>query len=227
MDDTVTCLVRGPASTYPRGFIWLIPTWFLLLSGAAVLLGTNASSTGQMPFWLGATELGSLLIAACIAVGALLGVRRRSFRADSDGIWLGVRTTHKRPKLRQVRLPWPDIAQLRLLPRHYGVLVEITLDPTARITRRPIFSEQVLLWFGALALPFWFGRGMPALTMPTGHPPRYQVKICDRTAAELRLDMAPLMPDSMSIRVATKKSATRVTVPSPAKPYSQPPTPVA
>jgi hypothetical protein len=227
MDDTVTCLVRGPASMYPRGFIWLIPVWFTILGGAAVLVGTDASSTGQMPLWLGLTEIGGLLIATCIAVGVLATVRHRAFRADRHGIWLGVRTTRKRPKLRQVHISWPDVAQLQLVTRRYGVLVQITLSPAARIIHRPNPGKQLVLWLGALAMPFAFGRGTPALTTPTADPPRYQIKVCDRTAAELKLALAAVKPDTLPVRVATKKSALRFTVSPQGKPYSRPPTPVA
>ena len=90
-----------------------------------------------MPLWLGVTELGGLLIAACIRCACLLTVRHRAFRADSHGIWLGVRTNAQRPKLRQVHLTWSDVAQLRMVPRRYGVLLEITLGPAARIVHRP------------------------------------------------------------------------------------------
>jgi hypothetical protein len=227
VDETVTCLVRGPASRYPPGFTWIIPAWFAILSGAAVLVGTEASSTGQMPLWLGLTELAGLLIAACTALAVLATVRRRAFRADREGIWLGSRTTRKRPKLRQVSLSWPDVAELRMIPRRYGVLLEITLSPAARIADRPGFGKQILLWLGALAMPFAFGRGTPALTTPSGNPPRYHVKICDRTASELKLVLAPVRPDGLPVRVATKKGALRITAPSPGKPYSRPPTPVA
>jgi hypothetical protein len=226
VDNTVVCLVRGPASKYPRGFIWLIPVWFAILSGAAVLLGTDASSTGEMPLWLGATEIIGLLIATCTAVGVLATVRRRAFRADQHGIWLGVRTTRKQPKLRQVHLSWADVAQVILLPRRYGVLAEITLSPAARIAHRPGPGKQVLLWLGALIMPFAFGRGMPALTMPSAAPPRYRVKICDRGTAELKLALAGVKPDTVPVRVVTKKVAMRAVAPG-KQPLSRPPTPVA
>ena len=145
MDDTVTCLVRGPASRYPRGFVWLIPAWFAILSAAVVLLGQRASVNGRLPLWLGLTEIGGLLIVACIVFAVLLTVRQRAFRADSNGIWLGVRTSRKRPKLRQVHLVWPEIAQLRMVPRRYGVLLDITLSPAARIVHRPSLAKQLLL----------------------------------------------------------------------------------
>ena len=227
MDDNVTCLVRGAASKYPRGFLWLIPVWFAILSGAAVLLGANASSTGQMPLWLGVTELGGLLIASCIAFGVLATVRHRAFRADSRGILLGVRTTRREPKLRQVHLDWADVRELQLYPRRYGVLLQITLVPAARIAHRVSPGKQVLLWLGALTMPFAFGRGRPGLTAPTASPPRYDVKICDRTATDLKLALTGIKPEALPVRVMTRKSALRLTVPPPGKPYSRPPTPVA
>jgi len=226
VDDTVTCLVRGPASRYPRGFIWLVPAWFAILGGAAVLVGADASSTGQMPLWLGLTEIGSLLIAACIVFGVLLTVQHRAFRADGHGVWLGVRTTRKRPKLRQVHLSWPDVAQVRMVPRRYGVLLEITLSPAARIVYRPGPATQVLVWLGALVMPFVFGRGTPALTMPRLDPPRYRVKICDRTAVELKLALAAVTPGEVPVQVVPRKGALRFPVPPRGKPLSLPPSPV-
>ncbi len=238
MDDTVTCLVRGPASKYPRGFVWLIPAWFAILSGAVLLVGAHASITGKLPFWLGLTEIGGLLITACTVFAVLATVRKPAFRADTHGIWLGVRTTRKRPKLRQVHLAWPDIAQLRMVSRRYGVLLEITLSPAARIVHRPGLPKQVLMLLGMLVMPIGFGRGRPALTAPGIDPPRYQIKICDRTAAQLKLALATVKPDELPVRVLTKKGALRFTMPPPRpsppskppqsrKPFSRrPPTPV-
>jgi hypothetical protein len=228
VDETVTCLVRGPASRYPRGFVWLIPAWFAILSGAALLLGARASTTGRMPLWLGLTEVGGLVIAACTMGGVLATVRHRAFRADTYGIWLGIRTTRKRPKLRQVHLAWADIAQLRMVPRRYGVLLDITLSPAARIVHRPGPAKQLLLFLGALVMPFAFGRGTPALTQPNMDPPRYHVKICDRTAAELKQALAAVQPATLPVGVLTKRGALRFTVPPPSrKPFSRrPPTPV-
>ena len=229
MDDTVTCLVRGPGSRYPRGFVWLIPAWFAILTGAAVLLGTVASTNGQIPLWLGLTEVGGLLIAACTAVAVLSTVQHRAFRADSHGIWLGIRTTRKRPKLRQVHLSWAEIAQLRMIPHRYGVLLEITLSPAARIVHRPGAARQVLRFLGAFLMPFIFGRGTPALTVPRADPPRYQVKICDRTAIELKRALAAVHPDNVLVGVLGRKGALRFAAPPPPrKPVSRrPPTPVA
>jgi hypothetical protein len=227
VEETVICLVRGPASRYPRGFIWLVPVWFAILAGAALIVGTEASTTGQMPLWLGLSELGSLLIAATIAASVLATMRQRAFRANNHGIWLGIRTKRARPKLRQVHLTWSDIAQVRLVPRSYGTLLEIMLNPAARIVHRPSPGKQVLLWLGALVMPFAFGRGMPGLTMPGADPPRYRVKICDRAAAELKVALIAVRPDTVPVRVVTKKSALRLPAAPSRKPVSRPPTPVA
>jgi hypothetical protein len=193
-----------------------------------VLLGTVASTTGQIPLWLGGTEVGGLLIAACTAIAVLSTVQHHAFRASSEGIWLGIRTTRKRPRLRQVHLSWAEIAQLRMTPRRYGVLLEITLSPAARIVHRPGAARQLLRFLGALLMPFMFGRGTPALTMARMDPPRYQIKICDRTAIELKHALAAVHPDTVHVGLLRKKGLRFVAPPPPRKPVSRrPPTPVA
>jgi hypothetical protein len=220
LDDTVTCLVRGPGSRYPRGFLWLIPAWFVIVAAAVVIIGNRAS--GHIPRWLSASEVGGLVVAFGTLLSVLATVRRRAFRADKHGIWLGVRTKRKRPKLRQVHLAWPEVAQLRVVPRSYGALLEITLGPSARIVHRPGLPRQGLLLLGSLIMPVGFGRGRPALTMPRMDPPRYLIKICDHNPAELRAALAPLKPDEVQLRVLVKKGALRFTVPPQRTPVLQP-----
>jgi hypothetical protein len=214
--DDVTCLVRGPGSRYPRGFLLAVPVWFAILTVVVLFVGHKAS--GHVPLWLGITEIGGLLVAAIIAGSVLATVRRRAFRADAHGIWLGCRTTRKRPKLRQVHLAWPEIAQIRLLPRRYGALLEITLGPSARIVQRPSLARQTLLLLGTLLLPFAVGRGRPGLTMPRANPPRYLVKICDLTPVQLRAELAAVQPGTVPVRLMTKKAQLRLTVPPPRTP---------
>jgi hypothetical protein len=216
LDDTVTCLVRGAGSRYPRGFIWLIPAWFAIAAAAVIAAGDHAS--GRLPLWLGLSEIGGLLIAFFTLLCVLATVRRRAFGADQHGIWLGVRTSRKRPRLRQVQLAWPEIAQLRMVPRRYGLLLEITLSPAARIVHRPGLARQALVLAGALILPFGFGRGRPALTMPRLDPPRYLIKICDHDPAQLRAALAPVKPDNVQLRLLAKKGALRFRVPPPREP---------
>ena len=225
MTDTVTCLVRGPASRYPRGFLWLIPAWFIILSAVVMALVTHAN--GRMPLWLGLPEIGGLALAAITMFCVLATVRHYAFRADIHGVVLGVATQRKRPKLRQVYLPWPDIAQVRMVRRRYGLLLEISLAPSAPVAHRPGPGRQALVLLGALILPFGFGRGTPALTMPRSKPPRYRVKICDVSPAELKEALAVVQPAGPPVRVLMKKGALRLTLSPGRRPYSQqPPTPV-
>jgi hypothetical protein len=195
LEDTVTCLVRGPASRYPRGFRWLIPAWFVILSLAALAVGRHLS--GRLPAWLGLTEIGGLAIAAITAFCVLATMRQPAFRADEHGIRLGFSAKRKRPRLRQVQLAWPEIAQLRIVDRYYGASLEITLGPAARIVHRPSVGRQALLLLGMLILPFAFGRGSPALTCARMDPPRYRMKICDVSAADLQLALASVKPDEV------------------------------
>jgi hypothetical protein len=226
MNDTVTCLVRGPASRYPRGFLWLIPVWFIILS--VVVLAFVRHASGRTPLWLGLPEIGGLALAAITMFCVLVTVRHYAFRADSHGIVLGIATSRRRPKLRQIYVPWPDIAQMRILRRHYGVLLEISLGPSAPIAYRQGLADQALTLLGALIIPFGFGRGTPALTMPRSNPPRYRVKVCDVAPAELREALAAVQPAGTPVRVLMTKGTFRLTMAPPRRPFSQqPPTPVA
>jgi hypothetical protein len=226
LEDTVTCLVRGPASRYPRGFIWLIPAWFVILSAAVLAVGRIAG--GGVPVWLGVTELGGLTIAAGTALSVLATVRQPAFRADKHGIYLGIITSRKQPRRRLVQLAWPDIAQLRIVPRRYGALLEISLGPAARIVHRPGPGQQAMLMLGMLVMPFAFGRGTPALTAARMDPPRYRLKICDTSSADLRDALNSVKPDALKVRVLSSTAALRFSVPPPRKPATRrPPTPVA
>jgi hypothetical protein len=207
LDDIYTFLVRGPASRFPRGYIWLIPVWFTIL-GAAVAFASRRLS-GRLPLWLGAAELGGLLLAGFVLIGVLGTVRRHAFRVSDHGIWLGVRTARKRPKLRQVHLPWSDVTQLRLVSRRYGTLLEISLGPAARIVPRMMLGRHALLLLGVLVMPVGFGRGRPALTAARSDPPRYLVKLCDVSPADVRQVLAELKPPALGVRVLANTGALR------------------
>lgn len=216
MNDFVTYLVRGPASRYPRGYLWLFPLWFAILSGAVALIGIRLD--GHLPLWLGVTEIGGLLVAMWTAVLVLLTARRAAFRADRTGILLGTRTIRRRPKRRRVYLPWSDIAQVTLVPRRYSVLADIVLGPGAVWVPRPSGREQAGLLLGALLMPFGVGRGRPALTMARQRPPGYRVRICETTAGQLRLALYELAPETVPVRVANSMAALRLITPRPPRP---------
>lgn len=212
MDEIYTFLVRGPASRLPRGYLWLVPIWLAVI-GAAVALGLRHFNN-PVPVWLLGTEVGGLALGGVILLGVLLTIRHHALRANRTGIWLGVSTTRKRPRMRQVHIPWADIYQLRMASRRYGVLLEIALGPAARIVARPGPGRQALMLLGMLVMPFGFGRGRPALTAARSDPPRYLVKVCDVTPAELRQMLGSVKPPEVPLRIATKAAALRyATVP--------------
>ena len=76
-------------------------------------------------------------------------------------------------------------------------------------------------------MPFAFGRGRPALTMPSVGSAALSDQDLRPDGAELKLALAAVKPDAVPVRVMTKKGALRLTMPPPGKPFSRPPTPVA
>jgi hypothetical protein len=211
VDEVVICLVRGPGSRYPRGYLWLFPIWLAILGVAVNLVGMRLA--GHLPLWLGASEIGGLAVATFTAMCVLLTTRRVAFRADSTGILLGTRSIRKRPRRRRVFLPWSDIAQVTLVPRRYTVLADVVLGPTAIWVPRPNLRQQAALLLGALLLPFGLGRGRPALTMIRRHTPGYRVTICEMTAGQLRLALHQLAPETVPIRVVNSTAALRAITP--------------
>jgi hypothetical protein len=207
LDEIYTFLVRGPASRLPRGYVSLIPVWFAIL-GALIALGLRYL-TSPVPLWLLGSEISSMVIAAFVLVGVLLTVRRHAFRVNAAGIWLGISTTRKRPKLRQVHIPWAEISQVRMASRRYGLLLEISLGPAARIITRPSVGKQALLLLATVVMPFGFGRGRPALTAARSDPPRYLIKLCEVEPAQLRQVLAGVKPPDVPVRIATKAAALR------------------
>jgi len=213
VDEVVTCLVRGPASRYPRGYLWLFPGWFVILSVAVAVIGARVD--GHLPLWLGVSEIGGLLVAMLAAMCVLVTARRVAFRANDGGILLGTRTIRKRPRRRRVYLPWADVAQVSLVPRRYSVLADIVLSPAAPWMPAPNRRQHAALLLVALLMPFGVGRGRPALTMPRQRPPGYRVRICEMSAGQLRLALHEVAPDAVPIRVVNSMAALRAITPRP------------
>jgi hypothetical protein len=207
LDEIYTFLVRGPASRLPRGYVWLIPLWCVILAGLVALALRYLHS--PVPLWLLGTELGGMLTGGLVLIGVLLTLRRHAFRINHTGIWLGISTTRRRPKLRQVHIPWADIDQVRMVSRRYGVLAEIALGSDARIVAPLSLGRQAAMLLGMLVMPFGFGRGRPALTAARSDPPRYLIKICDVSPVYLREVLAAVKPAEVPVRIATKAAALR------------------
>lgn len=203
VNETFTALVRGPSTKLPRGYLWLIPIWLLAI--VAVLRYAWIRVLGPIEWWYCGQALAGLAFAALVMLSVLATVRHVAFRADGNGIRLGIRTDRKRPKRRQAYLWWSDIQQLAIIPRHYGLLLEITLGPSARIMPHRTAPRQALLWLGMLIMPVGLGRGTPRLTEPRSTPPHYRVRICDVTPNEMAVALAPLAPPAVDIAMLTRR----------------------
>jgi hypothetical protein len=203
LDDSFAALVRGPSTRYPRGFALLFPVWVAAIFAAAWVAWLRV--IGPMPWWYAGTLTGGLLIAGITASAVLATIRQPAFRADRNGIRLGLRTERKRPRNRQAHLWWSDVRQLRIEPRHYGLMVEISLGPAARIVRRRGPLRQVLLWSTMLIMPFGLGRGTPRLTEPRRKDPQYRVRLYDVTPEELGLALAGLALPAVEIIVISRR----------------------
>ena len=202
MDDSLAVRVRGSSSTLPRGYLWLVPVWFAV---AAALLWREWSRLGPaMPRWYGGMLLGALVITVVTFVSVLRTVRHLAFRADANGIRLGIRTDRKRPRQRQIHLWWSDVQTVNIMPRRYGALVEITLAPAARIARRRSLWRQAVLMCGMLVMPVFLGRGTPRLTEPRSRAPQYRVRLCDVTPAEMGVALASFALPEVEIVVLSR-----------------------
>jgi hypothetical protein len=203
LDDSFAALVRGPSTTYPRGFPLLFPVWLAVAFGGVWIAWLRV--IGPMQWWYAGTLTGGLLIAGLTVAAVFATIRQPAFRADRNGIRLGLRTERKRPRNRQAHLWWSDVRQLRIEPRRYGVLVEVSLGPAARIVRRRGPVRQALLWFGTLIMPFGLGRGTPRLTEPRRKDPQYRVRLYDVTPEELGLALASLALPAVEIIVISRR----------------------
>jgi hypothetical protein len=203
LDDSFAALVRGPSTTYPRGFPLLFPVWLAVIFAAVWIAWLRV--IGPMQWWYAGALIGGMLIAGITVSAVLATIRQPAFRADRNGIRLGLRTERKRPRNRQAHLWWSDVRQLRIEPRRYGLLVEISLGPAARILRRRGPVRQGLLWCVMLVMPFGLGRGTPRLTEPRRKDPQYRVRLYDVTPEELGLALAGLALPAVEIIVISRR----------------------
>lgn len=196
MQDRYAALVKGPSALFPRGFLWLIPLWF---AGIALLLQFK----GQTPPWYGYAALLGLLLAAVTLLLVLTFVRNNAFVADSSGIWLGLRAGatrrlgRRRRAVRQVA--WPQIEQLRVVPRSYGARLDIMLGEAAPILGFWRAVGKIAANGLLVIIPVSYLFRSPGLLSPRTEPPRYRVPLYDVTAAQLRLALAQLAPATVPV----------------------------
>jgi hypothetical protein len=203
VDETFTALVRGPGSKLPRGYLFLIPAWIAAIVG--LLWYGWTTMVGPLAWWYIDLAVGGLAFSSLVLFWVMVTVRRLAFRVDLNGIRLGVRSKRKRPRRRQVYLWWAHIEELSIMPRHYGLMLEITLSPTAQLTPHRGWFRQILLMLAMLVLPAGLGRGAPRLTEPRTTAPHYRIRICDVTPEELGMVLAPLAPADVDIMLLSRR----------------------
>jgi hypothetical protein len=203
MDESFSALVRGPSSRLPRGYLYLVPVWCAVAAGAFWYGWSRL--VGTLPLWYGALLGAGVVVAAILLTWVLMSVRHLAFRADANGIRLGIRSSRKRPRQRQAHLWWADVQEITIAPRHYGSRVAISLGPSARIVRRRPPWRQGLLMIGMLLLPLCLGRGTPKLTEPRNSAPQYRVRLYEVKPEELGLALAALALPSVQIVVMSRR----------------------
>ena len=195
MENRYSGIVTGPAPMFPRGYLLLIPVWYVVLSGLLVIKGR------WLPFWYMAIALGALLLATLILAGVLATMRQKAFFTDENGIWLGIVTRRRRSRRQRILLPWSHIAQLRITRRHCGAELEIVLSPAASIIHRRYHIVSGIFFAGVTVIipPRWIGR-RPALLSPRTKPPQYRVPICD-TPGQLGAALSAIAPPTVRVTV--------------------------
>ncbi len=195
MENRYSGIVTGPAPMFPRGYLLLIPVWYVVLSGLLVIKGR------WLPFWYMTIALASLLLATLILAGVLATMRQKAFFADEHGIWLGIVTRRRRSRRQRILLPWSHIAQLGITRKHYGAQLEIVLSPAASIIgRHHIVSGIFFAGVTVIIPPRWIGR-RPALLSPRAKPPQYRVPLCD-APGQLGAALAAIAPPTVRIAIA-------------------------
>jgi hypothetical protein len=196
VENRYSGIVTGPAPMFPRGYLLLIPVWYVVLAALLVIKGR------WLPFWYMAIALSSLLIATLILAGVLATMRQKAFFADENGIWLGIVTRRKRSRRQRILLPWSHIAQLRITDRHYGARLEIVLSPAASIIGRRHHIVSGIFFAGVTVIipPRWIGR-RPALLSPRAKSPQYRVPLCD-TAVQLGAALSAIAPPTVQVTLA-------------------------
>ena len=204
MENRYAALVRGSSAIFPRGYLWLIPVWY-------VVIAALVQFKGKQPSWYVPYALGALALAAIILLVVLSTVRNNAFLADDSGIWLGLRGGARRRFSRRRRqnrhLPWPEVQRLRIVFRRYGARIDIFL-PAAPVSSRGRAVWRVTATGLAVGLtvliPFAYLFRSPAILRPRRNPHRYRIPLYDVTPEELQLALVPLVPPNLPIAVRAR-----------------------
>jgi hypothetical protein len=143
VENRYAALVKGPSAVFPRGFLWLIPLWYLVLVAVT-------RYKGRLPSWYALCALGATLLAVLLLIAVLATLRNNAFVADESGILLGLRGAAQRRigrRRRQKHLAWDEVSQLRIAYRPYRhrdrAASSRVLVPVARPAPAALGSGQV------------------------------------------------------------------------------------
>jgi len=207
VENRYTALVRGSSAIFPRGFLWLIPIWYVVIA-AAIKFKDRAPLWYEPMRWYEPVALGALLLGALTLLVVLSTIRNNAFLADDSGIWLGLRGGARRrfgPRRRQNRqLPWSEIQQLKIVYRRYGARIDILLPPPPATSRgRAIWRVTATSLAAGLTviIPLTYLFRTPAILRPRRDPHRYRIPLYDVAPEELRLALVPFVPPNLPIAV--------------------------
>ena len=207
MEHRYTALVRGSSAIFPRGFLWLIPIWYVAIA-AAIKFKDRAPLWYEPMRWYEPIALGALLLAALTLLVVLSTIRNNAFLVDDSGIWLGLRGGARRrfgPRRRRNRhLPWAEIQQIRIVYRRYGARVDVYLPAVPASGRGRAFwrvtATSLAAGLTVLIPPAYLFR-YPAILRPRMDRRRYRIPLYDVMPEELRMALLPLVPPNLPIAV--------------------------
>ena len=207
MENRYAALVRGSSAIFPRGFLWLIPIWYVAIAAAFKLKDRAPMWYEPMRFYE-PIALGALLLAALTLLAVLSTIRNNAFLVEDSGIWLGLRGGARRrfgPRRRRNRhLPWPEVRQIRIVHKRYGARIDVYLpDPPVTSRPRAIWHATATSLAAGLTvlLPVAYLFRSPAILRPRSGRRRYRIPLYDVAPEELRLALVPMVPPNLPIAV--------------------------
>jgi hypothetical protein len=202
VENRYPALVRGPSAVFPRGYLWLIPLW-------AVVLFALAYDKGQLPSWYEVVCIGPALLAVIIVLAVLATLRSNAFVADESGILLGLRGAAQRRigrRRRQKHLAWYEVSQLKIAYRPYGARLDIFMAVGSATGNGRVIWRIIAAVLTVLLPPACMFRS-PGLLRPRSDPVRYRVPLYDVRPEQLQFALAPLIPPNVAIVVRPRLRA--------------------
>jgi len=202
VENRYPALVRGPSAVFPRGYLWLIPLW-------AVVLFALAYDKGQLPSWYEVVCIGPALLAVLIVLAVLATLRSNAFVADESGILLGLRGAAQRRigrRRRQKHLAWYEVSQLKIAYRPYGARLDIFMAVGSATGNGRAIWRIIAAVLTVLLPPACMFRS-PGLLRPRSGPVRYRVPLYDVRPEQLQFALAPLIPPNVAIVVRPRLRA--------------------